>query len=230
MSSNSSPPLFSPAASSADVPADSCSLRVVKSLLQMTREILGGSGAWLVEKRNEKCTTLIATPAGGQASPLPESVASKGFQHDQESQSVCVDGFQFVFMDVIQAPSASAVSHLVAIMLQDRIILRERAKGVLDGIRCAFATALSELDRSSKVTRIAATPNQIVCCSACRKIQTGQGTWGYWDELPDRNFFRMPVSHTVCEACAIKLYGLALVKDSLKSGDPVRMGCYDYGY
>ena len=83
----------------------------------MTQEILGGTGAWLVEKRNEKCTTLIAILAGGQASPLPESVVTKGFQHDPDSQSVCVDGFQFVFMDVIQAPSASAVRHLVAIML-----------------------------------------------------------------------------------------------------------------
>lgn len=179
----------------------------------MTRQILGGIKAWLLKIENGQFRVLMANPVN---SALP-SLDTLAFLFNAEPGPVLFskNGRHGLYFEVLRSAEKSDTFHLLVLDLSGRLELGERERGLLDGLRCAFAAACIHLNAAAKTSMDTGHLSQVVCCSCCRKLQTGQGTWSYWDHLPDPHLLFQPVSHTVCEACAMKLYGLSLANTDL---------------
>jgi hypothetical protein len=144
------------------------------------------------------------------------------FHREPSPLVVLEDGSHGVCLEVLRASDKRDPFYLVVVKLPARMELGEREKGLLDGLRCAFAAACIHLPVTPKTRRLSDSASHLVCCAACRRLQTDHQAWTHWDLFTDRQAFFKPVSHTICEACAIKLYGLALAKDDQQAEDEAR--------
>lgn len=193
---------------------DSSSLsEVLQVMLELTRQILGGSEAWLLEGFEDRCKAVMEDPAGCAPVPLPGKVMTGRFHREPSPLVVLEDGSHGLCLEVLHASDKREPFYLVVVKLPTRMDLGEREKGLLDGLRCAFAAACINLPVKHERRMPPEPVSHLVCCAACRRLQTGHQAWTHWDHLSDRQAFFKPVSHTICEACALKLYGLALAKD-----------------
>ncbi len=204
---------FRPNLTRGSVDDSSSSSEVLQVMLELTRQVLGGSEAWLLEGFEDRCKAVMEDPADCGPVPLLGKVMIGRFHREPSPLVVLEDGSHGLCLEVLHASYKSDPFYLVLVKLPARMDLGEREKGLLDGLRCAFAAACIHLPVTHNARRLSDSMNHLVCCAACRRLQTDDRQWTHWDLLADRGAFTKPVSHTVCEACAIKLYGLTLAKD-----------------
>ena len=188
------------------------SSQVLQVMLEMTRHVLGGTEAWLLESGEDCCEVVMQNPAGCDPVPPSGKMMTGQFHQDPYPHCILKDGSHGVCLEVLRASDKQDPFYLVVVKLPSRMDLGEREKGLLGGLCCAFAAACINLQVKHEWRMPSDTVSHLVCCAACRRLQTGHQAWTHWDHLSDRQAFLKPVSHTVCEACAIKLYGLALGK------------------
>lgn len=198
-------------------------------MLELTRHVLGGTEAWLMEGLEDRCKVVMENPAGCGPVPLSSKVMTVRFHREHNPLVVLEDGSNGVCLEVLRAFDKRDPFYLVVVKLPSRMDLGEREKGLLDGLRCAFAAACIHLPATPKTRQLSDSVSHLVCCASCRRLQTDHHGWTHWDHLMDRRAFMKPVSHTICETCAIKLYGLALAKDDQQFEDEARTCLHYHG-
>lgn len=189
------------------------SSEVLQAMLELTRQVLGGSEAWLLEGLEYRFKAVVQDPADCGPVPLTGKLIIGRFHREPGPLVVLEDGSRGLCLEVLHASDKRDPFYLLVVKLPARLDLGEREKGLLDGLRCAFAAACIHLPLTHKARRLSDSMSHLVCCAACRRLQADHQQWTHWDLLADRGAFIKPVSYTVCEACASKLYGLALAKD-----------------
>jgi len=204
---------FRPNLTPGAVDDSSSSSAVLHGMLELTRHVLGGTEAWVLRIGEDRCRVVMENPAGCDPVPLSGKGMTGRFHKETSPLLVLEDGSHGVCLEVLRASDKRDPFYLVVVKLPTRMNLGEREKGLLDGLRCAFAAACINLPVKHERRMPPDPVSHLVCCAACRRLQTGHQAWTHWDHLSDRQAFLKPVSHTICEACAIKLYGLALAKD-----------------
>lgn len=104
-----------------------------------------------------------------------------------------------------------AVSPVAFITFEGKTMPRfdSHMRGVIDGFRCSLATILN-CERIEEAS--CRSSDLLVVCSHCKLIKGEKNQWLPWDSYPMFNG-RQKLSHTICEACSISLYDVALCEE-----------------
>jgi hypothetical protein len=184
---------------------------ILKHLLEMTRVLLGGSGAWLLESRGETTVVVDEDVSGRQPARPPDGLLA-AWLRNTEHEMVSWAGSNYICMDVLRSGDGRAAYYVVVVSLSSQIDFGQRLQGMLDGLRCAYAAACVDLGRGPEVNVPSQPEDFTVSCSACHRVQISPGVWSHWDHLNNRRLCLGPLTHTICEPCAVKFYGLHLAR------------------
>lgn len=199
-----------------DVADSFSSIQLLQVMLELTRNILGGARAWLMEAKGDKCMMILDNPSGCCPFSFLGNAMNCLSHVEPYNLLLLEDGTHVICMDVLHTSDTTDSFYIVVVNLPARMELCDREKGLLDGLRCAFAAACINLPIKQEKTRRSDVFSHLVCCAQCRRLKTNNQVWTHWDHFTNRQELLKPVSHTICETCAIKLYGLAIAIDSQK--------------
>lgn len=202
---------------------------MLKIMVEMTRQILIGTEAWLVEGGKDAYKLLMTNLTGCAPAALPERLLAARFEKDPSSLVVFEDSSHGVCLETLCVSDRGGPFYLVLAKLPARMELGDQEKGLLDDMRCAFDAACLVLPKTTKPVKPPVPVDYPVYGASCRRLHSGNQAWTHCHHSSDRQAFLKTVPQTICEACAIKLYGLALAYEGKKSQNesPTRYHSHD---
>lgn len=110
----------------------------------------------------------------------------------------------------------------LGVLFEGPFRMTERRSGVVDGFRGSLQVMIGRERELNGLAERLYGQDVEAACACCRRLKTREYGWLHWD---DHRFlaFGRPTSHTVCESCAVAIYGQECMNEILNKDSAARL-------
>lgn len=145
---------------------------------------------------------------------LGQMASSQHFFEDEKRVMIsCKGNHTIVCAGMLPLAELDGSFFTLAVHLEGSFRLTERTSGMLDAFRCSIQVMLShQLSVMELMDRMPGREVEATCV-CCRRLKSrGVNGWQHWDDYRFSTTGQA-TSHSICESCAIELYGEEVMKE-----------------
>lgn len=176
--------------------------------LETACNLLGGMNAWVTRHGDGKSHMVMVLKPDMEIDPLLNSILVNSAANTHRRPVMVMPWKQDTLLcaSLSAQPEADGCAYMLGMIFTGAFVMTERLAGVVDGLRCSLQVLISRHLSWERLKTKHEAQEQTVTCCCCRRMHTAEQGWMHWDDFRFLKTGRGS-SHTVCEQCALALYG-----------------------
>ncbi|MDI1313278.1 hypothetical protein [Prosthecobacter sp.] len=182
--------------------------QLVICVLEAACKLMGGTNAWVRRNSGDCCQIVAQHNSTYKNDSSLNTILFNAAQQIYPRPVLLKTGNRDTLLCVCLSDgnASDGFSYMFGMLIAGPFELTERLAGIVDGLRCSLHTLIWSQASWQMTEGMKEQQMLAVTCSLCRRRHTTENGWMHWDDFLFLKTGRAS-SHTVCEPCALALYG-----------------------